>query len=49
MEELRKESVELALSAASQLLGQKLDGEVDRSLVVDYLNKLGSASSGAEA
>lgn len=49
LEELRKESVELALSAASQLLGQKLDGEVDRSLVVDYLNKLGSASSGAEA
>ncbi|NND02880.1 MAG: F0F1 ATP synthase subunit B [Acidimicrobiia bacterium] len=49
LEELRKHSVELALSAASQLMGQKLDGEVDRGLVVEYLDKLQKDSQGAEA
>lgn len=49
LQELRKHSVELALSAASQLMGQKLDGEIDRGLVVDYLDKLEKDNQGAEA
>ena len=49
LEALRKESVELALSAASKLLGKNMDGETDRTLVVDYLAKLGSDGTGAEA
>lgn len=49
LEALRKESVELALSAASRLMGKNLDGETDRTLVVDYLAKLDSDGAGAEA
>jgi len=47
LESLRKESVELALSAASRLIDRNLDAAADRSLVVDYLAKLGDR--GAEA
>jgi F-type H+-transporting ATPase subunit b len=40
LEALRKESVELALSAASRLLQQKLDGDADRQLIEGYLREL---------
>jgi F-type H+-transporting ATPase subunit b len=40
IESLRRESVELALSAASRLLHQKLDTEADRKLVEGYLGGL---------
>lgn len=37
--ELRREAVDLALGAASKLIGQRLDAEADRRLVMDYLAK----------
>ncbi|MSR22880.1 MAG: ATP synthase F0 subunit B [Gemmatimonadetes bacterium] len=40
IEMLRRESVELALSAASRLLHRRLDSEADRKLVEDYLKQL---------
>ncbi|MGW8267235.1 MAG: F0F1 ATP synthase subunit B [Longimicrobiales bacterium] len=46
---LRRESVDLALAAASKLLHQKLDAEQDRKLVTDYVNGLSAKSPGAEA
>lgn len=46
---LRRESVDLALAAASKLLHQKLDGEQDRKLVMEYVNGLSAKSPGAEA
>ncbi len=46
--ELRKESVELALAAASKLMQERLDTTRDRELVVDYLDQL-STGRGAEA
>jgi len=46
---LRRESVDLALAAAAKLLHQKLDGEQDRRLVMDYVDGLSGKSSGAEA
>ena len=46
---IRKESVDLALAAASKLLHQKLDGEEDRRLVMEYLDGLPVRSPGAEA
>ncbi len=45
IEALRKESVELALAAASRLLQEKLDQEQDRQLVERYLGDM-SASEG---
>ena len=44
---LRKESVELALAAASRLMGESLDQAKDRELVERYLSQLGD--SGAQA
>lgn len=38
--ELRREAVELALGAASKVIGQRLDTEADRRIVLDYLAKL---------
>lgn len=46
---LRREAVDLALAAASKLLHEKLDGEQDRKLVMDYVDGLSTKSSGAEA
>lgn len=40
--ELRREAVDLALGAASKVIGQRLDGEADRKLVLDYLARTGS-------
>lgn len=46
---LRRESVELALAAASKLLHARLDGEQDRKLVMEYVNGLSARTPGAEA
>ncbi len=46
--ELRKESVELALAAASKLMSEKMDQTKDRDLVVTYLDNM-AAGPGAEA
>ena len=46
LESIRRESVEIALAAASKLIGKNLDSESDRALVADYLSKV---ESGAEA
>jgi F-type H+-transporting ATPase subunit b len=46
LEMLRKESVELALAAASRLMSENLDQAKDRELVEKYLSELGK---GAEA
>lgn len=45
---LRKESVELALAAASQLMRERLDQAKDREFVERYLDELGD-SRGAQA
>lgn len=39
--ELRREAVDLSLAAASKLVGQRLQGDADRALVMNYLNTLG--------
>jgi F-type H+-transporting ATPase subunit b len=49
VETLRGEAVDLALAAASKLLHQKLDGEQDRKLVMDFVDGLSTKSPGAEA
>ena len=46
LNEIRKESVDLALAAASRLMREKLDPEKDRRLVVGYLDEL-ARSEGA--
>jgi F-type H+-transporting ATPase subunit b len=38
--ELRREAVDLALAAATRLISERLGGEADRALVVDYLASL---------
>jgi F-type H+-transporting ATPase subunit b len=38
--DLRREAVELAIAAASRVIGQRLDGEADRKIVLDYLAKV---------
>ena len=43
IEALRKESVDLALAAASRLMQENLDQDKDRQLVERYLSELGSA------
>ena len=48
LEALRRESVELALAAASRLMQERLDHKKDRELVVRYLNELGG-DGGAQA
>ncbi|MCE2455011.1 MAG: F0F1 ATP synthase subunit B [Gemmatimonadetes bacterium] len=44
IEEIRRESVDIALKAASHLVSQRLDGESDREVVERYLSGIGSAS-----
>jgi len=46
--QLRKESVDLALAAASKLMEEKMDAPRDRELVMDYLSDIGPRG-GAEA
>lgn len=38
--ELRREAVDLALSAAAKVIGQRLDTEADKKIVLDYLAKV---------
>jgi F-type H+-transporting ATPase subunit b len=38
--ELRREAVDLALGAASKVVGERLDGDRDRRIVLDYLSKV---------
>ena len=45
LQEIRKESVDLALAAASKLMKEKLDPEKDRRLVVGYLDELGRSGA----
>ncbi len=48
IQELRRESVDLAMGAASKLIGRNLDSEADRALVASYLQDLGgTGESGA--
>lgn len=49
VDDLRRESVELALAAASKLLHAKLDSEQDKKLVMEYVNGLSPKTPGAEA
>lgn len=49
VDELRRESVDLALAAAGKLLHQKLDSDQDRRLIMEYVDGLSSKSSGVEA
>ena len=44
IEELRRESVELAMGAASKLIGRNLDADADRALVSSYLTALGDGA-----
>jgi len=45
LETLRKESVELALAAASRLMRENIDQDKDRALVERYLGELGDAGT----
>ncbi|HET8648956.1 MAG TPA: F0F1 ATP synthase subunit B [Gemmatimonadales bacterium] len=38
--DLRREAVDLSLAAAAKLIGERLDADADRRLVVDYLGSL---------
>lgn len=38
--ELRREAVDLALGAAAKVIGQRLDGDADKKIVLDYLAKV---------
>jgi F-type H+-transporting ATPase subunit b len=49
LESLRKEAVDLALAAASKLLNEKLDGDKDRKLVMDFVDGLSTQNPGADA
>jgi F-type H+-transporting ATPase subunit b len=40
--ELRREAVDLALSAAAKVIGQRLDSDADKKIVLDYLAKVES-------
>lgn len=37
---VRREAVDVAMAAASRLLGERIDGERDRKLVMDYIDDL---------
>jgi len=47
LEMLRRESVDLALAAASRLLGENLDQDKDRRLVESYLERMGGPGASA--
>ncbi len=51
LDEIRKESVDLALAAAVRLMNEKLDPDKDRRLVVGYLDDLarGAGNGGTRA
>jgi F-type H+-transporting ATPase subunit b len=41
VQELRREAVDLSLAAAGRLIGQRLESDADRDLVMKYLSTLG--------
>jgi len=45
MEQLRTEAVDLALAAASQVLGERLDASADRELVERFLGEIATGTS----
>ncbi len=47
LETIRAESVDLALSAASKLVGERLDSAADRAMIQGYLKELGSSPAEA--
>jgi F-type H+-transporting ATPase subunit b len=49
--DIRKESVDLALAAAARLLGERVDAEKDREMVVGFLDDMkdGAETGGARA
>jgi F-type H+-transporting ATPase subunit b len=47
LDQIRKESVDLALAAAARLMNEKLDPEKDRRLVVSYLDEVAKQDGGA--
>jgi F-type H+-transporting ATPase subunit b len=49
VEALRTSAVDIAMAAASKLLQQKLDGDQDRKLVMEFVEGMSSQSSGADA
>ncbi len=49
LDALRKESVEIALAAASKLIHERLDSDADRGLVMGYVDRLSEQGQGAEA
>jgi F-type H+-transporting ATPase subunit b len=42
-QELRREAVDLSLAAASKLIGERLDADADKKLVIDFLAGLESS------
>jgi len=49
LESIRRESVDIALAAASRLVGERLDAERDRELASSYIAGLGNKGDGAQA
>jgi F-type H+-transporting ATPase subunit b len=49
VEALRTSAVDIAMAAASKLLQEKLDGDQDRKLVMEFVEGMSSQSSGADA
>lgn len=49
LETIRREAVDLSIAAASHLLSRRLDGDEDRRLVVDYLDRVAARRAAGEA
>jgi len=49
LESIRRESVEIALAAASRLVGDRLDADRDRELATSYIQSLSGKGDGAQA
>ena len=49
LDEIRRESVDLALAAAARLIHEKLDPEKDRQLVVGYLDEVAKQKAADQA
>jgi len=49
LSEIRKETVDIALAAATKLMGERMDAERDRERVLEYVDDLSSANREASA
>ena len=47
--EIRKDAVDIALAAATKLMGERMDTQRDRELVLGYVDDLSSTTGGASA